>query len=103
MNCENSNIIDYLPHGIEELVLKSNFNLELNNLPNSIKKIVFKNEDYNQKLNCLPNSIELIELPIEYKLKMDKISNNLKKIKCSKNYEFITDFVNIEIDYYYSY
>ncbi len=69
-------------------------------MPNSIKKIVFKNDYYNQKLNCLPNSIELIELPYQYKLKIDKISNNLKKIKCSKNYEFINDFINIDIEYY---
>ena len=100
MDCANSNIIDYLPYGIEELVLERYFNLELNNLPNSIKKIVFKYYYYNKKLNCLPNSIELIELPINYELKMDKIPNNLKKIKCSKNYEIINDFISIEIEYY---
>jgi len=74
-------IIDYLPHGIEELILKCNFDLELNNLPNSIEKIVFKNNDYNKKLNCLPDSIEIIELPNQYDLKIDKLPKNLKKIK----------------------
>ena len=37
----NNNIIDYLPSSIEELELGLTFNLELNNLPNSIKKISF--------------------------------------------------------------
>ena len=39
LNLTNTNIIDYLPESIEKLVLNYNFDLELNNLPNSIKKL----------------------------------------------------------------
>ncbi len=103
--CLNSydKIIDYLHDGIEELVLENGIDLELNNLPNSIKKIVFKNDYHYFKLNNLPNNIELIELPKKYELKIDKIPKTLKKIKCSKDYEFKNDFVDIEIEYYEKY
>lgn len=32
-DCANSNIINYLPNNVEELELRLNFNLELNDLP----------------------------------------------------------------------
>ena len=48
-------LIDNLPIGIEELYLGENFNLELNNLPNSIKIIKFNiHSTYNEELNNLP-------------------------------------------------
>jgi len=40
VRCNNINIIDYLPDSVEELVLGSYFNLELNNLPSSIKNLL---------------------------------------------------------------
>ena len=81
-----------------------NFNLELNNLPNSIKRIEFIDYGgfsiYNKKLNNLPNSIEYIKLPDGYKFKITNKPTNLKKIKCKK-YEFVLDFwdvCDIELD-----
>ena len=88
LNCNNQNIIDYLHNNIEELELDLDFNLELNNLPTSIKKILFLNSDYNWELNNLPNSIEYIELPYYYKKKILNIPTKLKVIKCSKKYKY---------------
>jgi hypothetical protein len=88
------------PSNLTHLKYCDNFNQPIDNLPNSLKKIVFNNGKYNKKLNNLPNSIELIELPEYYKLKIDKIPKKLKKIKCSKDYEFINDFVDIKIENY---
>ena len=42
LNCNSQAIIDYIPFSIEELVLGSYFNLELNDLPSSIKKLKSK-------------------------------------------------------------
>ena len=100
LNCKNTNIIDYLPESIEELELYLNFNLELNNLPNSIKKIRFHNYDYNKELNCLPSSVELLRLPYNYTRKILNIPKKLKKIIFSSNYKFISDFGNIEVETY---
>jgi hypothetical protein len=38
INCNNTHFTDYLPDSIEDLELGSDFNLELANLPSSIKK-----------------------------------------------------------------
>ena len=95
--CANASIIDYLPSSIEELVLDKSFNLELNNLPNSIKKIIFNNY-YNKELNCLPSSVEFLRLPYYYTHKILNIPKGLKKVICSEDYEFISDFYNINIE-----
>ena len=97
LNCNNQNIIDYLHNNIEELELYSNFNLELNNLPTSIKKIIILNNRYNWELNNLPNSIEYIQLPIFYDKKILNIPSKLKVIKCSKDYKYINDFINYQV------
>ena len=87
LNCNNSYIIDYLPDNIDELELGYDFNLELNNLPTSIKKITFdKYSKYNKKLNCLPKFLECLLLPENYDKKLLNISNNLKII-CSNAYK----------------
>ena len=96
--CDNTSIIDYLPESIEELELDYDFNLELNNLPNSIKKIRFYN--YNKELNCLPSSVELLQLPFNYTHKILNIPKGLKKVICSSNYKYISDFDNIEVETY---
>ena len=45
---------------LEVLKLDELFDLELNNLPTLIKKIIFnKMSDYNKELNCLPKFVEL--------------------------------------------
>ena len=90
-----------MPNSIEELTLMTHFNLELNNLPNGCKKIIFyNNSHFNKQLNCLPNSIEYIELNTYYKLKIDKFPLHLKKIKCSKQYKFINDLSNYNLTTY---
>ena len=78
-----------------------NFNLELNNLPNSIKIIKFHiGSDYNRELNNLPSSLEYLELPKDYSLKIKNISKGLKNIKCSKDYKFINDFASYKVETY---
>jgi hypothetical protein len=89
INSNNKNLIDYLPDSIEELVLDCDFNLELNDLPQSIKKITFYSNYYNKELNCLPLNIEYIQLPQTYDKEIIKYPNKLKTIKCSNKYKFI--------------
>jgi len=86
--CNNQYIIDNLHNNIEVLKI-FNTNLNLDNLPNSIKKIYIK--QYCKELNNLPNSIEYLKL-INYNLKIRKIPKNLKTIKCDKYYKYIDDF-----------
>jgi len=95
LDCNNQYIIDNLHNGIEKIVLDFKFNLELNDLPISIKKIIFNNDNYDKELNNLPNSIEYIELPYNYKYQ--NISKKLKQIKCYENYKYINDFVNYRV------
>ena len=89
INCNNKNLIDYLPDSIEELVLDEDFDLELNDLPQSIKKICFNCKFYNKELKCLPLNIEYIQLSINYNKEIVKYPNKLKTIKCSNKYKFI--------------
>ena len=81
LNCNNRNIIDYLPNNIEELYFGYNFNLELNDLPSSIKIISFDYKSkYNKELNNLPKSLEKIYLPEKY----DKEIKNINSCIISK-------------------
>ena len=84
-------------NNIEELTLGHYFNLELDNLPSSIKKIIIYNNGYDKELNNLPISVEYIGLPLDYKKKILKIPKSLKEIKCNENYEFIDDFSNCKL------
>jgi hypothetical protein len=78
----NINLIEYLTNNIEELNLGWNFNLELNNLPNSIKIIRFDiDSNYNSELNNLPKSLEILELPKKYNNKIINLSTNCIVIK----------------------
>ena len=81
LDCNSQTIIDNLPFGIEELVFGYKFNLELNNLPNSIKKISIYNGHYNKKLNNLPKSIEYLETSFSYKVPIDAKYKNLNIVK----------------------
>jgi hypothetical protein len=77
------------------------FILELNNLPQSIKKIIFhKKSIHNKELNCLPNFVEFIQLPKEYGKKILRLPLELKTIRCSKNYKFVNDFANYYVEYF---
>lgn len=58
LNCNNRKIINYLPNSIDELYLGSNFDLELNDLPSSIKILSFDiDSNYDKELNNLPKFI----------------------------------------------
>ena len=67
LNCKSYTFVDYLPSSVEELVLGHNFNLELDNLPSSIKKIKILNSRYDKKLNNLPTEIECLEISTKHK------------------------------------
>ena len=77
LNCNNIYLIENLPNSIEELYLLKDFDLELNNLPSSIKLISFdKNNNYDKDLNNLPSSLEKIILPKKYNNKIYNININ---------------------------
>jgi hypothetical protein len=96
LSCDNCQyIVDNLPNAIDTLEFNCVENLELNNLPNDIKKIKFSHCCYYKKeLNCLPKSIEYIILNESYDKKISNIPTNLKTLECSKDYKFINDFMN---------
>ena len=77
LNSNSQSIIDYLPSSIEELVFGWTFNLELDDLPSSIKKIKIRNASYNKKLNNLPSSLETLKLSSKYKVSIDREYKNL--------------------------
>jgi len=80
LNCNNISIIEHLPDTIQELELSKRFNLELDNLPSSIKKIIFdKYSPYNKKLNCLPNGLTILKLPTHYKHRIQNIPGGINK------------------------
>lgn len=101
LSSNNEYIINNLPNGIEKLHLFDKaFDLELNNLPTSIKTIIFTNVNfriYDKKLNCLPDSVEYIKLPLEYKHRISNIPKKLKNVSCSYGYEYIDDFRDLGI------
>ena len=75
--CNNIYLIENMPNSIEELYLGGCFDLELNNLPNSIKIISFHyNSEYNKELNNLPKSLEKLYLPKKYNKEIKKINPN---------------------------
>jgi hypothetical protein len=101
IECNNSYYTDFLPSSIEEIELGHYFSLELNNLPSSIKKISFyKKSKYNKELNCLPCGLKILQLPVKYNCQIKNIPNRLKKLICDKNYSFINDFSNCELETY---
>ena len=82
MNCNNRKITDYLPNTIEELYLGCNFDLELNDLPSSIKILSFDNNSYyNKDLNNLPQSLEKLYLPEIYNKEIYNLNPNCQIIK----------------------
>ena len=101
LNYNNTHIIDYLPFGIEQIELYHHFDLPLDNLPSSIKSIIFNSSNkYNRELNCLPKYLEYLKLPMYYDKKISNIPYGLKKICCSKKYKYINDFLNYQLTTY---
>ena len=75
-------MIENLPNSIEKLNFGCYFDLELNNLPNSIKIIRFeKNSKYKKELNNLPRQLEILELPEKYNINLKNINPDCKIIK----------------------
>ncbi len=56
--------------------------------------------NFNLTLNDLPNSIKFIKLHKFYDKPLLNIPINLKTIKCHKDYKFIENFTNLNIEYY---
>ena len=84
LDSNNMNYMDHLSDNIEEIELGSDFNLELNNLPSSIKKIKFNiRSKYNKKINCLPNGLLILQLPACYDQQISLIPSALTKLICS--------------------
>ena len=82
LGCNNKHLIENLPDSIVELHLLENFNLELSNLPSSIKTISFhKNSSYNKELNNLPKSLEKLYLPQKYNIEIKTIYPKCQIIK----------------------
>ncbi len=71
-------------------------------MPNSIRIIKFdrKNDNYNKGLNNLNDSIKILELPANYKEKINNIPCGLKKIIVSRDYAYIDDFKEYEVKTY---
>ena len=69
------------------------------NLPDSLEELIL-NDDFDLMLNDLPNSIKFIKLPESYDKPLLNIPINLKTIKCSKDYKFIENLTNLNIEYY---
>ena len=98
LDSNNPNIIAQLSSNIEVLELNWLFNLELNDLPTSIKKIIFNiNSVYDKDLNCLPKFVEQIQLPLYYDKQIKNLPYGLKKVICSTEYKYIEDFNNLEV------
>ena len=96
--CYNQFIIDNLHNNIEELsIINCRCEYDLNNLPNSLKKLIIK--DYLYDLNNLPNSIEYLEFNMNL-VRIQKKPKNLKTIKCKYYYEYIDEFKNYEVIYF---
>ena len=77
--------------------------MELNNLPTSLKKLVFDmGIHYDKDLNCLPDFMEELHLNKSYKKRIIHIPSNLKKLVCDKDYPYINDFSMCEIEFLYS-
>lgn len=93
LDTNNEDILDLLNDCIEELELGFFFNLDIRDLPNSIKKIIFDEDSYYDKdLNCLPDSVEILHLPRYYNKKINILPKSLKTIKCYCNYSYIDEF-----------
>ena len=94
-------MIDNLTDNIVELELDCGFNLKLENLPISIRKIIFDiDSKYDKELNCLPYFVEFLQLPKKYNKRILNLPKELKEIMCSKDYEYIDDFTGVSIMHY---
>jgi hypothetical protein len=68
----------------------------VDNLPSSITHLIF-DKYFDQSLNNLPRFTEFIKLPENYNNKIFNIPKRLKTIECYEKYEYLNDFVDLEI------
>ena len=70
-------------------------------MPNSVRIIRFdKYSEYNKELNNLVDTIEILQLPKKYQKKINNIPRGLKKIILSKDYAYIDDFKDYDVETY---
>ena len=55
---------------------------------------------FDKELNCLPNFVESLQLPKKYNKKILNLPKELKEIMCSKDYEYVSNFTNLNMIYY---
>ena len=94
INCNNTDLIENFPNSLEEIIFGKNFIQPIYKFPNKIKRLVFLHDNYNQDLNNLPDSVKKIRLNKNYNKQILNIPNNLKLIKCHYNYKF-TDYLQL--------
>ena len=51
-------------------------------------------------MNCLTNEVRIIKLPKNYNKKISAIPKKIEKIICSKDYEYINDFIDLKVETY---
>lgn len=65
--CNIPYLLNNLPNSLKKLVLGESFNLALNNLPNSIEHIEILNWEYNERIDPIPLNLTLIKCPRYFK------------------------------------
>ena len=78
--CNCSHIVDNLQDSIIQLNLGEDFDSSLDNLPNSLKKIIFNEHCYfySKKINNLPIGLEILQLPKNFNSERVIIPPNCK-------------------------
>ena len=102
--------LDFLPSSIEILVLPGDYQNNLENLPNSIQKIIFNdigsrntpNKKFNIDFSWLSDSIEQLKISkyFEFDKKINKLPSGLKKLLIYKDYY---ECHQLPVDYYSSF
>ena len=87
-----------MPSSLIYLFIGSKFNHPINDLPCVLQDIRFGYwSNFDKELNCLPNSIENIQLPPNYNHQIINIPKKLKKITCGENYKYLEKFNELNI------
>ena len=87
-NCRELNKkrpVDNLPDSVKKIVFDCYFNDCVDNLPKSVKKIEF-GYYFNQTVNKLPNSVKYIKFGCKFNQKIDKLPKQLKSLKLGDNF-----------------
>lgn len=84
--------IDNLPDNIKKIVFGRFFDKKIDNLPNSVKYIQFgvNESEFNQEVNYLPESLKVLNLENCYSFNKD-LSNLPKSLKVLKLHNYVQD------------